>query len=157
MEDVKKALDSLAGKHCLFITIGNELRGDDGVGPYIGGLLAGIAGEFSLINGGQRPENVIDEAIEAGPEHTFIIDAANFGGQPGECRLLEPQLINQSTLSTHTFPLPVLASIIKEDTGSEIYFLGIQSSTMQLGEGLSPPVKTTAHKLVELIGELLEG
>ncbi len=107
-----------------------------------------------LLDAGDKPENIIDEAVKQSPKKAVIIDAAVFGGQVGEARLVDKGHIPQTTLSTHTFPLPVIARIVEEDTKAQVFFIGIQPAKVELGEGLHQAVKETADEIIELISEV---
>jgi hydrogenase 3 maturation protease len=135
----------------LIITVGHPLRGDDGVGPYIAQNIFSPKEHIFLLNAGERPENIVDRAAGVMPARTIIIDAADFGGDPGEARLLSEEEIPGDTLSTHAFPLGVIARILARDTGSEIFFLGIQPGNMEWNTGLSSPVKETAQEIIRLM------
>ncbi|MBF0327674.1 MAG: hydrogenase 3 maturation endopeptidase HyCI [Nitrospirae bacterium] len=135
----------------LVITVGNSFRSDDGVGPYISANAVALLPGIAVLNAGDKPENIIDKAVELKPARTIIIDAADFGGSAGEIRLLPVEMIPSTTLSTHTFPLPVVAKVIAEDTGSEIFFVGIQAKGMDFGEGLSDEVKAAAEFVLKCI------
>lgn len=139
---------AITGK-TLIITIGNTFRSDDGVGPFIFDALSDIPDSIELVNAGQRPENIIDEAVAVDPAKTILIDAANFGGFPGEARVIEHDLIPDSTMSTHTFPLKVIARLLEKDTGSDVFFVGIQAASYDLGEGLSDAVRETADTILD--------
>jgi hydrogenase 3 maturation protease len=56
-----------------------------------------------------------------------------------------------TTLSTHIFPLRIIAKILSEDTGAEVLFLGIQPGNMSYGEDLSPRVKESAEEIIALL------
>lgn len=73
----------------LAITIGNRFRSDDGVGPFIARQIKKSKKNVIVINAEDKPENIIDRAIQLKPCKVIIIDAANFGGMPGEIRLIE--------------------------------------------------------------------
>ncbi len=148
-DDVREALSASSGAS-LLITVGNDFRSDDGVGPYIARGLAGLQGR-SVIDAGSKPENVIDDAIAMKPSRIVIIDAADFGGDPGEARIIPRAAIPETTLSTHTIPLPVVTAILEEDTGAEVVFIGIQPASLELGEGLTAEVEKTARKIIEMI------
>lgn len=135
----------------LFITVGNSFRSDDGVGPYIAERIGLLLENTVILNAGDKPENIIDSAIEIKPARTIIIDAADFGGTPGEVRLIPEDLVPDNTLSTHTFPLRVITRVIAEDTGSEVFFLGIQPAGMALGEGLSEEVRKSADAIISAL------
>ncbi len=135
----------------LLITIGNTLRADDGVGPYIASALgSGIPG-YAIQDAGEHPENALEPAVAARPAKVVMIDAADFGGRPGEARVLDRESLPQHSLSTHTFPLPVIAGLLERDTGAEVYFLGIQPRVVDLGEALSPAVRRTADRIVDYV------
>lgn len=137
-------------KDTLIITVGNHLRSDDGVGPYIADCYK-EKGSFTLIDAGFSPERIIEQAKELFPKKIIVIDAANFGGIPGESRIIPQETLEEVSLSTHTIPMSVIARLISEDTGAEVFFLGIQPKTVNFGEGLSPEVKKTADVIVKLL------
>lgn len=135
----------------LIITIGNTFRHDDGVGPYLATLLRPHS-KIKVIDAGQNPENIVDEVIALAPAAIAVVDAADFGGQPGEVRLIPEDLIPETTLSTHMIPMNVILRLITETTRSVTAFIGIQALSFDLGEGLSQPVKAAADALaVEII------
>lgn len=156
--------------HTLIITVGNCFRADDGVGPYIASGLKPNA-KLSVIDAGYSPENVIDQAIKILAEHPALsdrpvracaqriifIDAADFGGAPGELRLIDAEHIPQASLSTHSMPLPVVSRILYEDTKAKIYFIGIQPKSVEHKEGLSEEVKLAADALIKHINRKFIG
>lgn len=150
-DNIVEIFQAQPGKKLLIITIGNELRGDDGVGPYIAENCAPLREDITLINAWDKPENCIDEAIEVNPDRTLIIDAADFGGEIGEVRLIPEDIIPQSTLSTHTFPIPIISRMIAEDTSSRVDFIGIQPYNIAFGEKMDQRVLDSAEEIILLI------
>lgn len=146
--EVKKALTPDKTGATLIITVGNSLRSDDGIGPYIANRFKGN-GKFILLDAGDKPENAVDKAAKFKPAKTVIIDAANFGGKVGEARIIPEEAIPNTTLSTHTFPLKIISSIITEDTKTKVYFLGIQPKSVELGEKMDGAVIETAKEILE--------
>lgn len=132
------------------ICVGNFLRSDDGVGPHIAARLK-PATNLQIIDAGYNPENCIDEAVKLKPDRIIIIDAADFGGCPGEVRIIREDHIPVVALSTHNISLKVICRILKEDTGAEIKFIGIQPKSVGLKEGLSPEVKIAADEIMAAI------
>jgi hydrogenase 3 maturation protease len=135
----------------LVITVGNTFRSDDGVGPYVARNIAESKGHISVLDARDKPENVLDKAVDLRPLRTILIDAADFGGRPGEVRLIPGDSFPDTTLSTHIFPLRIIAKILSEDTGAEVLFLGIQPGNMSYGEDLSPRVKESAEEIIALL------
>ena len=152
-EEVKAALAPRG--RTLVITLGSELRADDGVGPYVFARVKSGRPDLKLMDGGTTPENIAQTAIDWKPDKIILIDAARFGGAAGEARLIPLEAINRATvLSTHSFPLSVTFSIIKEDTGAELVILGVQVKSLEYNEGLSPEVEETALKLVHFFNTI---
>ena len=140
-------------EQALIITVGNSLRGDDAVGPYIAENLPFVKEGFIVINAMDKPENIVMDLPDIKPSITIIIDAANFGGTAGEARLFNIESVPETTLSTHTFPLPILAGILRKDLNSEVKFLGIQACTFEFGGTISDSVKATADEIITYIRE----
>ncbi|MCX5786161.1 MAG: hydrogenase 3 maturation endopeptidase HyCI [Elusimicrobia bacterium] len=132
----------------LVVTLGSALRADDGVGPFIAGLVKFTKPAFRLIDAGTTPENIAHDAINFKPDKIIIIDAARFGGSAGELAVIPLEKISQHTvISTHSFPLGVIFSIIKQDTGAELAVIGVQPKSLDYAEGLCPEVRDSALKL----------
>jgi hydrogenase 3 maturation protease len=134
----------------LVITVGNSLRSDDGVGPYIAERLTAIK-RIPVIDAGFSPENSIDDIIRRAPETIIVIDAADFGGGAGEVRIIPEEIITQTTMSTHAIPLNVITRIIAGSIRTEVRFIGIQPKTVVFGEGLSPEVGEAADAIIDRI------
>jgi len=132
----------------LYVTLGNPLRSDDGVGPYIAGRAAGIPG-ILIRDAGSRPERALDWAMELRPDTLVFVDAADFGGAPGEIRDLPVESLEKTTFSTHRLPLPAIMDWIGHETGVECRCIGIQLGSAALGEGLTPQVQQAADRLVD--------
>lgn len=135
----------------LVITVGNSLRGDDGVGPYIACNIGLPSGNLSVIDAGERPEGILDRISDIKPKTTVIIDAADFGGSAGEIRLIPEDKVSNATLSTHRFPLAAIGMLIAADTGSEVHYLGIQPAEHGFGQGLSPEVRKAADTIADIL------
>ncbi len=144
---------SPAGGPVLVVTLGNAMRTDDGIGPFIAGRIGRGMGHIALIDAGERPEDFLEEAVRLRPERTVIIDAADFAGRPGEVRLIPLESISQSTLSTHAVPPSFFAALLARDTGSPVCFLGIQAADLSLREEpmLSTEVGRSAGRIIRAI------
>lgn len=153
----------LSGYRLLIILgVGNPLRGDDAVGLEILRRLRGrVPRNVRLIYGGTSPENFISKISRLRPSHVLIIDAAIFGGEPGETRLIPPEQVPDETISTHTIPISVLASLIQKETNAKVMLLGIEPKNLGLGEGMSQEVSRAielcAIDLISVLGESLGG
>ncbi len=151
--EVQGGLRPVPAGPTLLITVGNAWRFDDGVGPYLARRLAGVGGGYVLLDAGDRPEDVLDAAAAVAPAKVVVLDAADFGGAPGEVRIIPPERVPGSTLTTHSIPLSVLAGILARDTRAPVLFVGIQPQSVALGEGLSEPVRAAAEAVAACIEE----
>jgi hydrogenase maturation protease len=116
-----------------------------------------MSGSLVCINAATRPDLVIEPAVEENPDMVLLIDAAAFDGDPGEIALIPTEAISNYTLSTHTFPMGAIASIISEDADCPVHFIGIQPVTMEMGEGMTEQVQKAADELLELLVEAFAG
>lgn len=138
----------------LVVTVGNSLRSDDGIGIYIAKHIEKCKKNIIILNADSKPENIIDKAVQIKPQKVVIIDAADFGGRAGEIRLIKKTDIQSASLSTHSFSLSIIAGIIEEDTGADVFFLGIQPRSVRLGEGLSKSVRKAAEKIISCMSSI---
>jgi len=142
----------------VILGIGNSLRGDDGVGPYIIKNLKLPITNYQLqtFDCGEMPENFLQPVIEAKPDILILVDCADFGGKPGEVKQLTPSQVIRSGLSTHSMSLKLFLDRVGEDTNAQIIVLGIQPQTIAFGEGLSEPVKNSLKDVEREIKSILE-
>jgi len=155
---LKEKLESwLRGYSKLVILgVGNPLRGDDALGIKIVRLLRGkVPRRVLLIEGGSVPENFIRKIELFAPSHVLLIDAAHFGGNPGDADLISPEQIIGVVISTHTIPLYLTTELIREFTGAKIMLLGVQPKNVSLGEEISPEVKEATENIARTIVEIL--
>ncbi len=132
----------------LVITLGSELRADDGVGPYVSSHVRFSRPDLRLLDAGTTPESVAQTAIDWKPDKVILIDAAHFKGSAGELRVIPLEAINQATvISTHSFPLSVTFSIVREDTKAELVVIGVQAKSLDYREGLSPEAERAAEEI----------
>lgn len=141
--------------------IGNELRGDDGLGPFFIKRLktqfkknAFESFPFLLLDVGNIVENYLESVISFCPNVIIFVDAIDFndGSPPGTAKLISADRLNieNRTLSTHTLSLGLVAEYLKNETQADIFLLGIQPKNIKLGSCLSKEVSKSIEKLVEL-------
>ncbi|MCX8170900.1 MAG: hydrogenase maturation peptidase HycI [Candidatus Bathyarchaeota archaeon] len=141
----------------VILGVGNVLRGDDALGPeFISRLMGKLPKKVKLIDGGVMPENFIGHIRRFKPSHVLLIDAADFGGKPGEIRLIPPEQISSVALSTHSIPLHILAELIGRYVGAKVMLLGVEPKSLNLGEDVSPEVKKSIELGSRILLEILE-
>lgn len=133
----------------ILLGIGNVLRGDDGVGPYIASRLH--ASRWKAIDAGTSPENFTSVIRREQPQLLVLVDAALMGCRPGEFRVIPPERIEEVAMSTHRLPFSLLISYLSP-VAERILFIGIEPASIKDGEGLSPAVRKGADSLLGLLG-----
>ena len=150
-EEVKDALlPSPAGK-TVYVLVGNTLRGDDGAGVFIAENLPEDHEHITVINAGDSPERIFSRVLKERPVKTVIIDAADFRGIPGEVRLFSHSRLHEAPLSTHRFPISVIARLIEEDARCEVHLVGIQIRCVHIGSPMDTCVKESTRDIIDHI------
>lgn len=140
----------------VILGIGNPLKGDDALGLKILRRLRGkVPRNVKVIEGGIAPENFIGKIRRLRPSHVLLIDAALFGGKPGEAKMISIENIPSVTISTHLMPLYMVAGLIKKETDAKILLLGIQPKNLSLGEEISQEIKESIEETAEIIIEAI--
>jgi hydrogenase 3 maturation protease len=148
---VIELLDSLfydREQHSLILCLGNSLRSDDGVGPYLASCLRGHA-RTAVEDLATRPERCLDLVTDYRPDQVVFVDAADFGAPPGTLQLIDRLQLDEHTLSSHRLPLAPLCEWIEREHGIPCHCLGIQPASLQLGEKLSPAVAAIAKQILD--------
>jgi hydrogenase 3 maturation protease len=150
MKHLHQELSRLRGFKTVILCVGNILKGDDGAGPRLYELLKGSAC-VDVIDGGTAPENYIGPIVAKAPEVLLIVDAMDFGAQPGTTRIFNPTQLDKSALSTHYLSPRVLADIINAQIDVQVLLIGIQPAQVHLGKPLSSEVAEAASSLANTI------
>lgn len=131
------------------IGVGSELRGDDVAGLEVVRRLRRKlkSPKVLLVEGGVAPENFTAEIRRFKPSHVFIVDATDFGAEPGEVILAEPEAVVGQSISTHTMPLSILASYLREQTGAKVLLMGVQPASAMMGATMSEQVMRAIDEL----------
>jgi hydrogenase 3 maturation protease len=156
-EGLKRIIDySLAGEGDLvLIGVGNPLRGDDGVGVEIARTLRqSLRNERVMVVIVEDRVDLIPRMLrDVNPRAILILDAADFGGRPGEIRIMSLDEATGKAISTHEMPLDLMLRLVKKDALA--YVLGIQVEALEFGTGISPAVKVAADEVASFLLSLL--
>jgi len=140
----------ITGKHLLIMGIGNRMRGDDAVGPLLMDRLRGKV-VANVLDAGDVPENYLGVIESINPEIILVVDAVNFGGQPGEVALFSLDQLSNVTVSTHNASLHLLFRVLQLAPPPDVLLLAIQPANIIFGEPLSPPVMETLDMLARIL------
>lgn len=137
--------------------IGNPIRMDDHVGVRIVQDLVGrVSDNVHLIECETVPESFVDEIIEVAPSHVLLVDAALLGLVPGAAHLYDvEEVVNSTSISTHTLPLRVFCEYVFTLTGAKISLLLIEPLETDFGEGLSDELNNARKKVAESLSNVL--
>jgi hydrogenase 3 maturation protease len=145
-------------RRLLVLTVGNELRSDDGLGPYLASLIQEAMEERGhlVINAGTVPENFTGKIRSERPSHILIVDAVEMREEPGTVRLIERDSISEYSISTHAMPLSFLVRYLEDQGAYRIALMGVQPENLEFGTGLSPAVEDAVHDLAGMIISALD-
>ena len=146
------SLKNIIRGRTVFVGVGNELRSDDGIGLLIIEKLRDRI-DFPCINAGQVPENSFGPIVKEQPDTVIIIDAVQLFTKPGSYQILTEMDIQHTGFSTHTLSLAVFMQYLKEAADADVYLLGVQPRSTELGEGLTTELEDSLDELVSLITE----
>jgi len=137
----------LLGK-VVILGMGNTLRSDDGVGSILVNRIKDKIPHLTY-DGNSSPKNYLGKIIKDKPDNILIIDAVDFGGLPGEFRVLEGENIETvNFFSTHNASISLAINYLKKTlTRVDIIILAIQPKTITFGDNLSPEIIRTLEKL----------
>ena len=125
----------------VLFTAGSVLRGDAAAGPMLAKMLTDEPAEgWTVIDGGQTPEDDLATIRRMAPERVVLVDAAAMGLEVGAIRRLEAgDVARQSLITTHSLPITFLLSELQRAC-ERVDFLGIQPGSLEFFDPLSPGV-----------------
>ena len=126
----------------ILLTVGNGMMGDDGAGVLLAQMLReNPLAEWTVLNGGSAPENIVHQIREMEPERVLVVDAADMDLEPGSIRLIQAEKLDDPFLmTTHTLPLSFLIEALREFV-PQVQLLGIQPHTVAFGYPMSEAVR----------------
>lgn len=131
----------------LVVGIGNPMKGDDGAGPAVAEGVA-PSKDITALNCLEAPENYIGKMTRSGAATVVLADAVEMGEKPGAARLMGTAELREAGPSTHSISLSLIADTIREESGAEVFLLGIQPKSVKLGEGLSDEVAGAVKEIL---------
>ena len=149
-ESLKSELrEKLVGKVAI-LCVGSRSRGDDIFGPLVARRITGkVAAE--VIDAENVPENYLGKIAKLKPDVVLLIDAAHFGGKPGQVKLLDPQNLQESSFSTHSASLKLIEDYFQAECQSKVLMLAAQPKHVRFGVPPSPEIIAA----VDLVGQVL--
>jgi len=141
----------LKGKRFGVVGVGNVLKGDDGAGPALVELLGARGAAFPIVDACEVPENYGGWVAKQGLDAAVFVDAVDFGGAPGEWRVIPFEDLMHSASSTHRLSLHFLIHYLTEQWKGDAILAGVQPKSMKLDDGLSPEIEAGVKALAEAL------
>jgi hydrogenase 3 maturation protease len=139
----------------VILGIGNDLKGDDALGPFIARGLKDPGPKIISLDGGVVPENFTGAIKKENPSHILLVDAVELRKAPGSVRMVHKDEISSYSISTHSMPISFLINYLEMGTGAKIALIGIQPQTMGIGEDMTMEVKKSAITVMNTLKSIL--
>jgi len=153
MSDLPDILrDAIQGRVCI-VGVGNRMRGDDGAGPLVVDRVAGRLAADCL-DAGVAPENYLEKIAAVRPETVLLVDAADFGGRPGDIRVFNAESLGPGSLSTHAVSLGMTAAYLRARASAQTVLIGIQPASASFGDAVSDEVAEAIEKVAGVLERL---
>jgi hydrogenase 3 maturation protease len=155
-------LDGMLDGRVVVVGVGNTLLGDDGAGPELVRRLerrlrrTRIEG-VATVDAGSTPENQLGPIRAYRPDTILLVDAADIGGRPGTCALMEPGELAPNGLSTHDMSLRLFFSFLAAECRARLWLLGVQPRRTEPGSHLSGRVRRVVRRLAGELARALRG
>ena len=145
----------LKGK-VVILGMGNTLRSDDGAGSILARRLKDKV-PLEVFDVGMSPENYLEKIIKEKPDTIIVIDAADFGGLPGEFKILETSDIKTiNFFSTHNASIVLTINYLQSHLKVDIIILIIQPKSIVFGDKLSQEVAKSLNVLEDWFYETVK-
>ncbi len=155
MFDFEEYLDGLLinSKKCIIMGVGSVLMSDDACGIILAESLTEKFNhnkKFKIISGSTAPENFTGEIKKFKPDLLVLVDAADMKEQPGNIMVIDYNVINGVSFSTHMLPLKLMIDYLKIEIDFKIVVIGIQPDIVDYGENISQPVKEAINDVINI-------
>jgi hydrogenase 3 maturation protease len=153
--DLSSRFQGKSRDRIVFLGVGNRMRGDDGIGPVFIDMLKDQVPH--AIDASYLPENYTSVVKRLKPEAVVFIDAVKFDGQlPGYARMLEIEDVEKRRISAHNFSLDVIMGYLKEETGADVFMIGVQPKSIADREELTAGLEASLRKLAGTIADIVK-
>ena len=139
----------------IILGVGNELKCDDGVGPFIIKKLKEENIEDSekilFIDAQTVPENFTGKIRLENPSHLIIVDACLMDSHPGDMKIVDKDDFASIGISTHSMSLAFFVKYLEKNTDFKIIFVGIEPETMDWGDNPTHKVENAALEFIKTL------
>ena len=157
MQELKKSTED--HELILFLCIGNDMRGDDAIGPIMAENLKKIfknRSDIIVINAETVPENYTGLIRKENPSIIIFIDAVEMKSSPGHIKLVQSDKIADYSISSHAMRLSFMIKYLESFTDAKILLIGIQPKNMEMSNPISKEVQESLEELTGLLMNIFE-
>jgi hydrogenase 3 maturation protease len=108
-----------------------------------------------VFDAGEVPENYLGPIRRARPETILLVDAADFGGRPGDVRLASEDDVVGLALGTHSTPLSMFMALAARETGATVRMVAVQAKSTRLGATMCEEVRAAVGRLARELAAVL--
>jgi hydrogenase maturation protease len=141
----------------LVVGFGNDLRGDDGVGPRVAELLASgdLLPGATIVARHQLAPELAAEVIAA--RLVVLIDARQDGGRPGDVRI-ERVVRSGRPVGSHAVDVSAVVDLTERVYGyaPPVVVVSVSAAQFDLGTGLSDVVASSLPRIVDAVISVVE-
>ena len=130
--------------------MGNELLGDDAAGVCVGRRL-GEAGPWNVYNVQTAPENFLFLIADSHPSAVLVIDAMDFGAEPGTVMLVDGDRVTGQGPGTHGPSPAAFLELLTQVHPCPTAVLGIQPAQGAMAAPLCPPVAAAVDSVASAL------
>lgn len=140
--------------------VGSFLKADDAAGVIISERLkerfkGAELSAVSIFTGEIAPENFTGAIKKSKPDHILILDAADLEKEPGSIKLINPDMINTTSFSTHMLPIKIMLDYLVCETGCNITIIGIQPESLEFACEVTQRVDETIDYVTSVIEKII--
>ena len=139
----------------IVLGVGNELKCDDGVGPYIIKKLKeeNIESKKRLFIDAQTvPENFTGKIRKEKPSHLIIVDACLMDCEPGDMKIVNKYDFANIGISTHSMSLSYFVRFLEKGNDElGIIFVGIEPESMDYADMPTVKVEKAAIDFIDIL------
>ena len=154
--DLVERLWTRLGRETVVVGVGNPFRGDDAAGCLVARHLREAESDrgdlgLRIVEAEEVPESFLGSIVQPPPDTVVLVDAVDLGSPLGTVALLEVEDLAGREASTHRPPLSLVAHYIREETGGDVFVLGVQPGSRHVGAAPSPEVSESARILAQVL------
>lgn len=154
MTGFEVGLGAVATGKIVVVGVGNALKADDAAGPMLAETLRERFPD-RVFDVGQVPENYLGPIRRAGPDTIILIDAADFGGEPGDVRIASMDDVRGLALGTHAAPLSMFMAFAASETGAGVHLIAIQAKSTEHGGTMCEEVRAAVGRIASELQGIL--